>query len=77
MPKQNEKKPKQNKINYIIDENNCKISNEKEISNYMNEYFCEIGSKLEEKLSKLLIHKSKYLLLTIKLSFKNLLIIMR
>lgn len=46
----NKKKPKQNKINYIVDENNCKISNDKEISNYMNEYFCKIGSKLQDRI---------------------------
>ena len=46
----NKKKPKQIKINYIVDENNCKISNDKDISNYMNEYFCSIGSKLQDKI---------------------------
>ena len=44
------KKTKKTKINSLIDQSGVEVSNDKDIADCMNEYFCNIGSNLRSEL---------------------------
>lgn len=43
---------KVNKVEYLIDDSNNKITNPLSIANHFNEFYCKVGRNLSEKIKK-------------------------